>query len=189
MHQQCLTNIPCVLQHEPAPAPPPLKSPWAQIVKQQPKSKQDAARDMSARALGPPEGSKSSTASTLQDPTPQQGRASEKMLREGPPSSEDNGLRQKKADVQPKKAAQHLGTPANAANAAARSVAGLKDDPQSVTSAVQNKDAPAAASRPAEPADSKAEGTAVPSADGKDTPRHHEVTCMFAILHCYQTAR
>ncbi len=172
------------LQHEPAPVPPPLKSPWAQIVKQQPRSKQDAAREVAARALGPPEGSKASTASTLQDPMSQQGKANERTPRDGPPTSEDNGVRQKTAELQSKKAPQHGGTPANAANTAPRSVSGAKSEAQPIPAPMQKPEASAPVSRSAGSADSKAEGTAVSSGDGKDTPRHHEVTCMTASLLC-----
>ena len=114
----------------------------------------------------------------------QQGKASERMQRDGPPTSEDNGVRQKTAEVQSKKAPQQGGTPGNAANTAPRSVSGPKSEAQPVPAPMQNTEASAPVSRSAGHADSKAEGTAVPSGDGKDTPRHHEVTCMTASLLC-----
>ena len=114
----------------------------------------------------------------------QQGKASERMLRDGPPTSEDNGVRLKTAEPQSKKAPQQGGTTANAANTAPRSVSGLKNDAQPVTATMQKLEASAAPPRPSGIVDSKAEGTAVPSGDGKDTPRHYEVTCMTASLPC-----
>ena len=108
----------------------------------------------------------------------QQGKASERPLRVGPPTSEGNAMRQKAAELQSKKTPQQGMTPANAANTATRSVSGPKSDAQPVTVATQKTEVSAAVPRPAGSADSKAEGTAVSSGDGKDTPRHHEVTCI-----------
>ena len=110
----------------------------------------------------------------------QQGKLSERPLRVRPPTSEDTGVRQKAAELQSKKTPQQGVTPANAANTATRSVSGPKSDAQPVTVAMQKTEASAAVPRPAGSVDSKAEGTAVSSGDGKDTPRHHEVTCMTA---------
>ena len=89
-------------------------------------------------------------------------------------------MRPNPAEQQSKKVAQLAGLSANAANTAARNAARLNADPQSATTATQKAEAPATAPRPAPPADAKTEGTAVPNVDGKETPRHHEVTCMLA---------
>lgn len=133
---------------------------------------------MAARALGPAEGSKAVAAPSQQDPVSQQGKSSDMGARDAASSSENNSMRRKAAELQPKKAAQQGGPAANAANTAARSVAGPKADAQLASAAASSAQAPAAVPRPAAAADGKAAGTAVPSVDGKDTPRHHEVTCI-----------
>lgn len=135
---------------------------------------------MAARALGPSEGSKSAAASSLQDPALQQSKKSEHAVGNGPSLAEDAAMRPKAAEVQSNKPVQQAGPSANAANTAARSAAGPKVDIQPVNTGVQNVEAHAPAPRQAAPADGKSEGTAVSSVDGKDTPRHHEVTCMHA---------
>ena len=133
---------------------------------------------MAARALGPAEGSKVVAAPSQQDPASQQGKGSDIGASNAASSSENNGMRRRVAELQPKKATQQAGPAANAANTAARSVAGPKPDAQSASAAASSAQPPAAVPRPAPAGDGKAAGTAVPSVDVKDTPRHHEVTCM-----------
>ena len=89
-------------------------------------------------------------------------------------------MRPNPAEQQSKKVAQLAGLSANAANTAARNAPRPTADSQPATTATQKTEAPATATRPAPPADAKTEGTAVPNVDGKETPRHHEVTCMLA---------
>ena len=136
---------------------------------------------MASRALGPAEGSKSSNGSSQQDATPQP-KMSEQRVRDGPSSIMENGMRPNPSEQQSKKVAQLAGLSANAANTAARNAARPNADPQPATTATQKTETPATATRPAPPADAEVEGTAVPNVDGKETPRHHEVRCMFATL-------
>ena len=133
---------------------------------------------MAAQALGPADGSKALAAPSQQNPVSQLGKGSESVPSNAASSSENNGIRRRAAELHPKKAAQQARPAANAANTAARSVAGPKADPQPASIAASSAQPPAAVPRPAVAADGKAAGTAVPSVDGKDIPRHHEVTCM-----------
>ena len=89
-------------------------------------------------------------------------------------------MRPNPAEEQSKKVAQLAGLSANAANTAARNAARPNADPQPATTATQKTETPAMAPRPAPLADAKTEGTAVPNVDGKETPRHHQVTGMLA---------
>ena len=165
---------------DPAPIPPPLKSPWAEIVRQQPKPKDVVGKDSGIRPATVVENSKQS-----QEPR-QAARSKEAPVHAKPSSTEAPSQQRPREGAGKTQAGNGSSTSASTNNAAkngGRSPAHVKTVPPIVPPIPALVSSAALAPSEASSAEKRGEDACAPSTDEKCTPRK-EVSCVSLLACC-----
>ncbi|BDA41797.1 probable La-related protein 1 at C-terminar half [Coccomyxa sp. Obi] len=160
---------------DPAPIPPPLKSPWAEIVRQQPKPKDVIGKDSGIKAASV--GDSSRQASQNQEPR-QAARSKETPNHAKLASAEAPTSQQRPADssgkAQGRNGSSTSASTINAANNGGRSPAHVKTVPPIVPPLPSPLPSSPSVPSEASAAEKKGEEAPAPSTDEKCTPRKEE---------------
>lgn len=166
-----LTDFVCQ-QVEPAPVPPPLKSPWAEVVRQHAKPKDGAVKETSPRAPAAVEAAKPA-ANQTKDRQAQRSKDLPSYARSGPTGASQSQQRPAEASARaPARSAPQPAAP-NAANGG-RAPASVKPAQPKPVIAPPARPSTPAVSLDALPVEPEGDAMSSSSTADKGTPRQHQ---------------
>ena len=169
---------------EAAPIPPPLKSPWAEIVRQQPKPKDIVGKDSGIRPATVVDNNKQAAQS--QEPR-QVARSKETPVHAQPPSAEAPGSQQRPGEgagkTQARSGSSTSASTNNAAKNGGRSPTQVKTVPPIIPPIPSSVSSAASAPSEASSAEKRGEDACAPNTDENCTPRK-EVSCALLLSCC-----
>lgn len=171
---------------EPAPIPPPLKSPWAQIVKQQPKTKENAGKDATMRAAASVDNSKAPAQSREQS-QPQRSREAPVGAKA---AAMDVHAAQQRQGGASHRAPEKSGLSAsaesttNAAKVGRRNPANVKTGPSASSSVQSSTPINIPTVNEGSAAEKGGDTTPFAGADDKGTPKHQDGKAAVQVSRC-----